>query len=683
MCQWVFCPITKPLDRSLPALRMTEGTSTDNDDRSNSTIMMTSLSSSMKAAAATTNMDDIDSRTRKRRLLPDNNDEDHGDRTGKISDMEASVSIMKAIMGAGSFALPWSFSMMGYVGGPFFLTLLLVMSVHSIKILVHCARGVSSPSAPPARPSQSLNTTSRNMTATNYDDLDPETERRGGRRRRRKSTNPTVEDSDTDQEEEMIPMINSSKNLPQKEKHQRQHQRQTHNHSYVDVAEHAFGTVGGRVALVASFASSIGVCGSYLIFIAENLKSLLFDAEQDSSSGPNRSSTTTMTTTEITWLVLPAAVALSSIREMKHFAFSSLLGDVSVILGMTVVLIYGILASTTSTTINDIDNHTGGNGQVTNGGDDHIRSFGEGCVAFGRSWGTMALAFGSIGYLFLIHFLILPIESSMTQPQNFDKVVDRTFSVCALLSGSFSVVGYMMFGDTTEQIVLLNVKGSVFVSAVQLLLCIDLLLTYPVVMRPSIEIAEQVLFSERQRLQSIWLERFWAKCSSSSSSPVSTTTYLYTRHIAVCTVLGVVAASAASFIPAFGILSGVVGGVSQTFLAFVFPPFMLAVQRRHRHHIDVVDTNINVRNGRNVMYGDNENNSHVESRNRTTLGSSGDHDEDCNDDDTDTDNHNNQQGWAVFDLADFFVQNLLWKEKSLVICGLLLIVWTIHSALFS
>ena len=42
-----------------------------------------------------------------------------------------------------------------------------------------------------------------------------------------------------------------------------------------------------------------------------------------------------------------------------------------------------------------------------------------------------------------------------------------------------------------------------------------------------------------------------------------------------CTFLGVAAAAAGVLVPAFGLLSGLVGGVSQVAQAFVLPPLML------------------------------------------------------------------------------------------------------------
>ena len=64
----------------------------------------------------------------------------------------------------------------------------------------------------------------------------------------------------------------------------------------------------------------------------------------------------------------------------------------------------------------------------------------------------MALAFGSIGYLFLVHFLVIPIASNMAKPEQFPQVARKTFGFCAILSGFFGLAGYAMFGSGTEQI---------------------------------------------------------------------------------------------------------------------------------------------------------------------------------------------------------------------------------------
>ena len=379
----------------------------------------------------------------------------------RMNEFETGASIVKAIMGAGSFALPWAFSLMGYIAGPLFLVALMFLAIYSLKILVRVARGTT-------------NTT----TITSSSPSSP-------------------------------PLV-----------------------SYVEVARATFGVSGARLSYAASISASIGVCGSYLVFIAANLQSLLAT-----------SSTTQISQSTLVLATLPFAIGLSSIKDMKHFAFTSLLGDVSVILGMAVVLIYGFFYHTSTveptSSIQEDQEITANNDWIAIG-----------------SMNTIPLALGSIGYLFLIHFLVLPIESSMARRESFDKVAMTSFTVCAVLSGTFGIIGYGMFGSSTEQIVLLNVQGSWFVSAVQLLLCIDLLFTYPVVMRPSIVIVEQSL------------DRLAVHCGNVGP------------HAVACVLLGCVAAAASMFVPAFGLLSGLVGGVSQAFLAFCLPPLMLAQQRR-------------------------------------------------------------------------------------------------------
>jgi proton-coupled amino acid transporter len=326
---------------------------------------------------------------------------------GSISEWEAAASLAKAFMGAGSFALPWVFSQMGYIAGPIFMTVLSFLSVYSMKLLVRCSR-LTGPAG-----------------------------------------------------------LGSS--------------------SYVEVARICFGKTGARLCYTASISASIGVCGSYLVFIAANLQALLSSSSQQGS---------------LVVAILPIAVLLSGVRDMKHFAFASLLGDISVVLGMGVVLVYGLMY--------------------------HASTMGDGCLAVGKVE-TIPLALGTIGYLFLVHFLVLPIESSMARPENFESVINITFGVCAVLSGAFGVIGYLLFGADTQQIVLLNVEGSYFVLSVKLLLCVDLLLTYPVVMRPSILIVEQSV--------AVWFgAKKVVKNPATTTSPAG-----WSTHMAVCAGLGLVA----------------------------------------------------------------------------------------------------------------------------------------------
>lgn len=325
--------------------------------------------------------------------------------------------------------------------------------------------------------------------------------------------------------------------------------------------------------------------------------------------------------------------------------------------GMVAVVVCGVLSERKGSD----DHHDSEGGTIRNDNDNDDK----GCVAIG-SLGDTALALGSIGYLFLVHFLVLPIESSMAvaavPPRDetvasfsslsggrFETVVARTFVVCGAIGGLFGIAGYLLFGNETRQIVLLNVEGGVWMNLVRSLLCIDLLLTYPVVMRPSIDILEKQ-WLKHSRTNKKNGNRINGSGSEEDEDEDNDTVVLvasllpplagekgedhrgsvsWGAHLAVCTLLGIVAAGAGTFVPAFGLLSGLVGGVSQTFLAFVLPPIMWSAGKRRQPERD----------------------------------------------------EREQQRGCCDRLAGSVVPGRLpWREGSLVWIGAGLIVWTLHSA---
>ena len=205
---------------------------------------------------------------------------------GSLSSYQAGAAVIKAIMGAGSFALPWAFSKTGWIVGPAALIALMWLSVCSIKMLVRCRRLCE-----------------RGQLAH-----DGSGAAQGGQ-------------------------LASS---------------------YVDVAQCAFGRAGSVLVYVCSILASVGVCGSYLVFIAANIVTLLPDGTASQSA--------------LVACVLPLAVGLSSVRDQSMFAFTALLGDVSVCLGMLEVVVFGLLYAP--------------------------HALGEGCVSV-ASVETMPLAFGA------------------------------------------------------------------------------------------------------------------------------------------------------------------------------------------------------------------------------------------------------------------------------------------------
>ena len=125
----------------------------------------------------------------------------------------------------------------------------------------------------------------------------------------------------------------------------------------------------------------------------------------------------------------------------------------------------------------------------------------------------------------------------MEHPGEFEGMINRSFLFCGASSGIFGILGLCFFHEDTLQIVILNIKSSAFVSAVKLLLCVDLLFTYPIVLRPSVEIVESSLGLPTG--------------AESSAHDCS-------RNL-VRAAMGCVAAAAAAFVPQFAVLSGLAG----------------------------------------------------------------------------------------------------------------------------
>uniref|UniRef100_A0A7S4RX07 Amino acid transporter transmembrane domain-containing protein n=1 Tax=Ditylum brightwellii TaxID=49249 RepID=A0A7S4RX07_9STRA len=457
--------------------------------------------------------------------------------TGATS-FQAALSIAKAVMGAGSFALPWSFKQAGYIAGPVLMFLFMILSVISLKLLVSCRYLAFELASLRRKAKEEINGGDH---GDDEEDYDHASNKDGGSQRNK---------------EEKIFFASS----------------------YVDVAREAFGDAGAFVTYVASVLSSVGVCGSYLVFIASNIASLLH--QRTATGGGEEGITGNGLHAALVLTVLPFAIALSSVKNASHSAVSSLLGDVSVFLGMVVVIAYVAL-------------YGSGEGGEKEGDDDaDLGSFsnhtpGEGCVGIGTIE-TIPLAFGSISFLFFIHFLMLPIESSMLKPTDFPKTVSVTMFTCYLISAIFGVSGYWFFGENTEQIVLLNVQGSKFVSCCKILLCIDLIFTYPVVMRPSIEIVERTLST--MALPAIFATIFSNDCITEGVGvgrvcSQEACRLSWWRRLTACVILGFIAACAGLLIPSFALFSGLVGGVCQTFLGFVFPPLMyLQLLHQIRYH---------------------------------------------------------------------------------------------------
>lgn len=108
------------------------------------------------------------------------------------------------------------------------------------------------------------------------------------------------------------------------------------------------------------------------------------------------------------------------------------------------------------------------------------------------------LTIGSAIFTFEGIGLILPIQSSMKQPEKFSKLLYLVMFIITIIFTSIGALCYATFGDNTYVEIISNFpQDSKLVNAVQFLYSLAVLVGTPVQEFPAIRIIETTLFGER------------------------------------------------------------------------------------------------------------------------------------------------------------------------------------------
>jgi len=104
------------------------------------------------------------------------------------------------------------------------------------------------------------------------------------------------------------------------------------------------------------------------------------------------------------------------------------------------------------------------------------------------SLGIACFTFEGIG-------LVIPIYDSCRSPQRFPLVYTLTLSVIVLLITGMSALGYMVFGEATNMLILENLSNGLPTKAVQLTISIVMLASFPLQLLPALRIVEGCFFA--------------------------------------------------------------------------------------------------------------------------------------------------------------------------------------------
>jgi amino acid permease len=253
------------------------------------------------------------------------------------------------------------------------------------------------------------------------------------------------------------------------------------------------------------------------------------------------------------WQLIAATIVLplSLIRNYGVFAFTSALGVVAVLGGMIATVAYGVFVDPGGGFVEAI--------AAASQSKMWPDSFQD---AFGGSFGTIA-------YLFCINFLTFPIINSMKSPaEDYDEAVNVSVTIVWIVNVVFAVLCLGFYGDETQDLILRNLGNSVYLSALKILLCVDLLFTFPVVFSSGRQILENALIPRGE-------VKYTTVDGENSLSVVLSRVVLTTAAVTTC--LGL------SRLGGFGVVANLVGGVAQGTLAFVLPPMIsIALSRSRR-----------------------------------------------------------------------------------------------------
>jgi proton-coupled amino acid transporter len=307
-------------------------------------------------------------------------------------------------------------------------------------------------------------------------------------------------------------------------------------HTYGDLGQMAYGSTGRLTVDILICVSQIGCCVSYLIFLGQNVSSVVTGVTTRSA--------------DFIFIMIVFQILLASVRSLSSLAPFSIFADVCNIAAMALVI------------KDDL--------QSPNNGFQHLNPY--------TTLGAVPFAMGVAVYCFEGFGMTLTLEASMKSPKKFPHILALAFVAITSLYLLFGFVGYWAFGEDTQDIITLNLPHDLSTVLVKIGLCIGLFFTYPVMMYPVHEIFEAKL------LQSAWFQ-------SKVVSPSSKLYLLLPNVVRGLSVLGT--AILAVSVPGFGIFISIVGGTVCALLAFVLPSLFHmqlcgASASRHSLIIDVV-----------------------------------------------------------------------------------------------
>lgn len=259
-------------------------------------------------------------------------------------------------------------------------------------------------------------------------------------------------------------------------------------------------------------ATQFGFCIAYLIFISENVSSVICTDTHE-----------TMCPTKYTVAFFTCCILcpFSFLRSMKTLVIPTLLANVA---------LFGGIAWGYSSAV-------------------HHGFPKEGSTIEAWPLSTYPIFFGMGVFSFEGVGMLLPIHHVMQEPDELPRLLRTAMIFLTFLFVSFGCVCLLAYGDETDAMITANFRASKITSFVRLFYALGVLFTYPIMMFPVFTLLEGALKTMKMGTQNQQdLKRFGFRFT-------------------VVSISGIISVS----IPHFGLFLGLVGSVCCTLLSYILP----------------------------------------------------------------------------------------------------------------
>jgi len=154
--------------------------------------------------------------------------------------------------------------------------------------------------------------------------------------------------------------------------------------------------------------------------------------------------------------------------------------------------------------------------------------------------------------------------NSIQEPTQYNGAVSKAVGGVWIVNVVFAIIAVGFYKEDTQDLVLANLSNGPYLSALKLLLCVDLLFTFPIVFSSGRQILENSLFSTTRRRR-----RERNNNDNDNYNDEAVVISFQQRSAIVGGAVGFCYLLAQ--VGGFGVVANLVGGVAQGTLAFIMP----------------------------------------------------------------------------------------------------------------